>query len=398
MNDKKFCMKCGKTLKIGEFYQSHNLEKYPDGYLDQCKKCITMHVDNFDQNTYLWLLQDCDVPYIPEEWNSLLVKFGQTATRMGILGRYLSKMRLNQYKNFRWKDTEFLQQKKKKEIRESMEAKGYTEEQIVTYLEKNLIEVPEKIEKPSQIDEPIDLETLRPTAVAQAAEIAPVTAESLGLTPEEVNMLKIKWGSSYRPEEWIQLEKFYEEMMQSYDIQTAGHIDTLKHICKSSLRANQLIDAGDIEGYQKMTKVYNDLMKAGHFTAAQNKTETGDFVDSVSELVAICEKEGFIPRYYVTEPNDKVDENLRDMQRYTKVLITQETNLGTLIEQAIKRIEQQEKEEQEMNETDIFDPEAVERELRPEDYEEFSDFLMENEETDNENLKKFLELNKNGIS
>jgi len=62
-------------------------------------------------------------------------------------------------------------------------------------------------------------------------------------------MLKIKWGSSYRPEEWIQLEKFYEEMMQSYDIQTAGHIDTLKHICKSSLRANQLIDAGDIEGY-----------------------------------------------------------------------------------------------------------------------------------------------------
>ena len=75
MNDKKFCMKCGKTLKIGEFYQSHNLEKYPDGYLDQCKKCITMHVDNFDQNTYLWLLQDCDVPYIPEEWNSLLVKF-----------------------------------------------------------------------------------------------------------------------------------------------------------------------------------------------------------------------------------------------------------------------------------------------------------------------------------
>ncbi len=166
MNDKKFCMKCGKTLKIGEFYQSHNLEKYPDGYLDQCKKCITMHVDNFDQNTYLWLLQDCDVPYIPEEWNSLLVKFGQTATRMGILGRYLSKMRLNQYKNFRWKDTEFLQQKKKKEIRESMEAKGYTEEQIVTYLEKNLIEVPEKVEKPSQIDEPIDLETLRPTAVA----------------------------------------------------------------------------------------------------------------------------------------------------------------------------------------------------------------------------------------
>jgi len=134
-------------------------------------------------------------------------------------------------------------------------------------------------------------------------------------------------------------------------------------------------------------------MKAGHFTAAQNKTEEGDFVDSVGELVAICEKEGFIPRYYVTDPNDKVDENLRDMQRYTKVLITEETNLGNLIEQTIKKLETQEKESDENN---IFDPVVAEREMRPDDYEEFSDFLMENEETDNENLKKFLELNKNG--
>jgi len=27
----------------------------------------------------------------------------------------------------------------------------------------------------------------------------------------------------------------------------------------------------------------------------------------VGELVAICEKDGFIPRYYLGEPNDKVD-------------------------------------------------------------------------------------------
>jgi len=46
-------------------------------------------------------------------------------------------------------------------------------------------------------------------------------------------------------------------MMNSYDIQTAGHIDTLKLICKTSLKANQLIDLGDIDGYQKMSKVYD---------------------------------------------------------------------------------------------------------------------------------------------
>jgi hypothetical protein len=48
-------------------------------------------------------------------------------------------------------------------------------------------------------------------------------------------------------------------------------------------------------------------MKSGKFSAAQNKAESGEYVDSVGELVAICEKDGFIPRYYVGEPNDKVD-------------------------------------------------------------------------------------------
>jgi len=53
--------------------------------------------------------------------------------------------------------------------------------------------------------------------------------------------------------------------------------------------------------------MYNDLMKSGSFTAAQNKAEHGDYIDSVGELVALCETDGFIPRYYIDEPNDKVD-------------------------------------------------------------------------------------------
>jgi hypothetical protein len=35
--------------------------------------------------------------------------------------------------------------------------------------------------------------------------------------------------------------------MESYDIQSAGHIDTLKMICKTSLKANQLLDMGDVD-------------------------------------------------------------------------------------------------------------------------------------------------------
>jgi hypothetical protein len=69
------------------------------------------------------------------------------------------------------------------------------------------------------------------------------------LTEEDRIYLRLKWGKSYKPEEWVSLEKLYNEMMESYEIQTAGHIDTLKLICKTSLKANQLIDIGDIDGY-----------------------------------------------------------------------------------------------------------------------------------------------------
>jgi hypothetical protein len=53
--------------------------------------------------------------------------------------------------------------------------------------------------------------------------------------------------------------------------------------------------------------MYDMLMKSGRFTAAQNKEANGEFLDSISELVVICEKQGFIPRYYIDSPKDKVD-------------------------------------------------------------------------------------------
>jgi hypothetical protein len=48
--------------------------------------------------------------------------------------------------------------------------------------------------------------------------------------------------------------------------------------------------------------MYDILMKSGRFTAAQNKDAQGEFVDSIGEIVSLCEKEGFIPRYYITGP------------------------------------------------------------------------------------------------
>ena len=184
-------------------------------------------------------------------------------------------------------------------------------------------------------------------------------------------MLRVKWGKTYKPDEWIQLEKLYNEMMESYDIQSAGHIDTLKMICKTSLKANQLLDMGDVDGAQKMVKMYDMLMKSGKFTAAQNKTDSGNAVDSIGELIAMCERDGFFPRYYTDQPMDKVDRTIQDLQKYTRTLITDEMNLGNLIEGAAKQI-QADKEKEALRDADAAgDDDAFEAELFDEDEKAF---------------------------
>ena len=52
-----YCERCNKTLRADEFYTSNNLEKYPnDGKMPMCKQCLTAHVNNWDPETYLWIL------------------------------------------------------------------------------------------------------------------------------------------------------------------------------------------------------------------------------------------------------------------------------------------------------------------------------------------------------
>ena len=383
-----YCEKCNRTMGADQFYSSNNLEKYPnDGKFPQCKKCMTMHVDNWNPDTYLWILQEADVPYIPDEWNKLMMSYardGKKTSGMTILGRYLSKMKLKQFRDYRWKDNDFLQQMANSKIEQAMKRQGYGAAEIADAINKATFELPE-----GELQEPEFI----------APESNPFMQEDYfdrdvgndfddDLTDEDRTYLRLKWGKTYKPEEWIRLEQLYNEMMDSYDIQSAGHIDTLKLVCKTSLKANQLIDIGDVEGFQKMSKVYDSLMKSGKFTAQQNKAESGEFVDSISELVEICEKQGFIPRYYTDIPNDKVDETLADLKFYTRTLVTEEMNLGNLIENAIKEMAKEEaKEEDEDLEDEIMTLDDIDH-LKDEDFEAYTDFLDEEIEADEELLQR----------
>jgi len=128
-------------------------------------------------------------------------------------------------------------------------------------------------------------------------------------------------------------------------------------------------------------------MKSGKFTAAQNKANEDGVLNSISELVMICEKEGFIERYYTDGPKDRVDETIKDMKDYTRSLVVEEMNLGNLIENAVKEMAMQEAKEEDEDVEDELSLEEIEA-LKDQDYLEFNDFVDAEHEDDEDLFKE----------
>lgn len=384
------CEKCQKTMDESQFYT------YKDGSKTElCKKCLTMHVDNFDSKTFLWILEKMDVPYIEEEWNTLrdraYAKNPNTVGGMSVFGKYLSKMKLKQWKNYCWADTEKLKAEKdqaKKEKEEQVkefekEMRGKLERGEITASEYKTMTSPmEQMEAKSLLaatDAAAPLEQNNPFAGTPFVTEDGLIDTANNLTEEDKLYLAMKWGRLYQPHEWVELERIYTEMTHSFDIQDADTTNTLILICKTNLKMNQAIDVGDLDGFQKLSRVSESLRKSAKFTAAQNKEEKNDYVDSVGELVAMCEKEGFIPRFPTDIPQDKIDLTLRDMNSYVHKLVTQDLGFGQQIEDALKKIQIQ----KELNEQEEQSLETGETpELTDEDYEEFYNSLEEQKQKD----------------
>lgn len=398
MNEKEkyYCEKCGKTMDENQFFT------YKDGTkTEMCKKCLTMHIDNFDENTFLWLLEKMDVPYVPQEWNTLrdriYEKDPSKLTSQSVFGRYLSKMKLKQWRDYSWADTERLQQEYAETAAKHEEESRQREEEAKERFENGEISEAEYKTMMSTVSKhkeatatPIGQTPVLPGSIPAELQDPYMSEDDLidtaaDLTDDDKLYLAMKWGRLYKPAEWVELEKTYNEMTESFDIQDADTINTLILICKTNLKMNQSLDIGDVDGFQKLSKVSESLRKSAKFTAAQNKEDKNDFVDSVGELVTMCERDGFIPRFATDIPQDKVDLTLKDMNDYLHKLVTQDLGFGQQIEDALKKIQIQ----KEMNEAEAA---AQDGQLELED-EDYAAFLNEMESQKDSDLELAIEDN-----
>ena len=394
-NDKGQCY-CEKEQK---WARELNFYTYKDGSkAKMCKQCLTMHIDNFNPDTFLWLLKEFDVPYIPEEWNSLrdkaFAKDPKKMNGMSVFGKYISKMKLKQWMKYTWADTEALAAQRAATRRE-------TEEEYNDYVEKTELDLKEKLAA-GEINE-AEYKTLMPTPI-QHQDLQMTSAEEMygdkffpeesylkanlpdpaaDLTEDDKTYLVMKWGKLYKADELLALEQDYNNMINSFDIQDADTKNALVIICKLNLKANQALDSGDYDGFKKLSSELGNQRKLANFAAAARKRDqkNAGFIDSIGEIVAYCEKNGGqIPRMEIKEPIDKVDVIIQDLKDYTKELIYQDTALASQIEDYLKKrenLEQQKKDKAEAKEKgydvyqltddDLADFEEAKRQLIAED-------------------------------
>ena len=363
---KCICERCGKRLTSINFYT------YKDGSkCEICKPCLTAHIDNFDPETFEWILKKMDVPYIETQWNTLrdraFAKNPYKMNGMSVVGKYLAKMKLKQWNKYGYADTEKIREEMQAamEIRQAIqkEQQERHEAELKEQLEKGQISLSQYQTLVSTETQNNELPQLRGNVVTGEI-IPPKGAKSYeqalsqmrnpfqeqgfipedelvdvgaDLTQDDKVYLALKWGRLYRPSQWVSLQQLYKEFMESFDIQGAARIDTLKMICKTSLKMNQAIDMGDIDSYQKLSRVYDSLMKSAKFTEAQNKDTQSQSIDSISALVDFVEaNEGAVPKYDCHQPQDLIDEIILDLKAYNKSLIYEDKSLAQEIEKYLQ--------------------------------------------------------------
>jgi hypothetical protein len=280
----RVCSVCKKNKALNHFFTGRN-PLFHNGRIGVCKECIEEYVNFSEYGEVQYFLTLMGLPFVEDIWEKCLEDPSP-------IGKYVKLMNLGQYS--------------KLEAATINRIKSYSEE----------------------------------------LENDPYQAQLDLLTNEERGYLKAKWGESYSLIDCIKLEEYTTAMMQDYKIDTKSHQDYLQKIAKVSLIIDEMIVEKDYDGVKKMSKTLDDLMKSAGFTQ-NTKSKNGDDenYNSWALLFEIAEKQGFIPKYHTDEPKDIVDKTIQNLRNWTYQLIAKEPDLQQLLENAAKRVIEQEKKE-----------------------------------------------------
>lgn len=401
----KTCIKCGKTKKETSFFKMKSGER-----CDWCKDCLTMHIDNRKPDTFKWILEMFDVPYIESVWVEQTNKqYQKNPGKFGpasVIGQYIRTMNMTQYADYHYSDSDQINNRERlaaqgiqqakdidpnyeENLRKKYEAGEITKAAYETLSFENAgLHLNEDIpDHPYTYEDENGEETLKVDVPEFRKDIQTDYENKIvdELTDADMQYLLVKWGITYTPTEWVKLENTYQKYAAEYEL-NVDREESLIQICKVHLKMDKALDVEDYQGYQKLATVYEQLRKSAKFTEAQNKEEQTRDIDSIGELVAFVEREGgAIPEYDdpIEYPQDKVDFTIKDMKNYVNRLVKEELGLGDLIESYIENLKKKKDNSVEEIMNSSFD--SAQEAVTEEEAKSFQDFLME--EIENESFR-----------
>ena len=280
----KICTCCGRTLPIKSFSQTKS-PFFIDGYLSICNDCLDAEVKHMEGE---WAYMDsfcqwADIPWVPEQFTKIYASVPNQAA-----SNYLKYFNQGEYNRIHWE----------------------------TYQERWRKAIDENNEK---ILHPI-------------------------FNQQEIDQLKLDWGTEYTPQQYYALEDLYKGLISSYGISTKLGEHEARLLAKLSLQMDECVAAGGA-GIDKLVSAYNNIKKSGGFEA-DNAKDNNEF-SSISELVMYLEKVGWKMKFHNNENNDIVDNTMKNFQSYARRLYQNEASMQDQVEATIeakKRIDQLEAE------------------------------------------------------
>jgi len=308
---KKVCSSCNKN-KLTTFFYKVDSPMYPDGMLNICRDCVREQIDVEDIGQVISFLRQIDKPFIQNYWDEAC------KSKNHPLGEYIRKVNS-------------LQQVKNKDFNNSDGING------VGKIDLSSAKAPDFIEN--------------------------VKGEVIEYSDELVN----KWGIGYKKEEYLRMEKFYQDMRLTHEIQTPVHVQKLMELAYLTIEQQRLRQERDIPNYTKLAKTIDDMEKSAGFRPVDRQGIDGATgIKSFSQIWEEVEKRGFRKPPPPVFDEDIVDAMIVSLANYYVRLVG-----GQILKEIPTEIK---------NELDEFyEDDLTPVELNDEEYDNL-DFSLEDEE------------------
>ena len=302
------CPKCGKKLRIGEFY-SH--AKKPMGVLPICKTCmydIVLDATGVNRQGMITLMKFLDMPFIQNEYDECIDKYPNSPKR-AVAAYITTKMMKNEYIDLHFKDSIF----------ETFVDLDLKED---TTIDLNQVTQGRKVDTPEQ----------------------EMTASQM--KAQRIRELKSKWGNFDSVEYLERCEKLYIEIVQGgYVILSAMHDLAVRNYCKLQIDWDIAQETKDYNAMAQLKQPLKDARTDAKLNPSQFKA--GDFqnggANSFGEITRmVAKRDGFIPlpMRYFKQPNDQLDWMMLELVNYDRsVLGLPEVTYEEIYKHYIERVE-----------------------------------------------------------